>query len=403
MQSSQQVLPTITDQSVTEQLSITTQKFSSDISELQSAISRAKPVCQGLDLTAASELIYSLQDELREFDKAVDASRLRPLPGDTLENGAQQLTASSKSVNQGVAQLISATTQGNEIYTSQAARDTSQSLKNLTGALRQVAATTNDRDTQKKLIHSGQNVLGHSAKLIEEAHRSLHTVGVTPGLHAAAKNISSALNHTISCLPGQRDVDSAITNIIQWSSVIDSGVFPGTDKSYGELQQELNTAAANLNEAGSEVVVSVQNPLQLSSSSKDFSSAFHDLLTISMEMAGQTKDTEVRGQMVHSLRSVSTSSSALLTTAKSLSADPLLPNGKNQLAAAARAVTDSINHLVNICTSATPGQNECDNAIRKIQAMKHHLDHPNEPVSDAGFYDVLESVIEKSFILGKLI
>lgn len=136
---------------------------------------------------------------------------------------------------------------------------------------------------------------------------------------------------------------------------MDSGKFPPTNKSYGELQQELTTAAANLDQATSGVVHSVDSPVststsnrcfclyllcsvqvQLASSSKDFSSAFRDLLEVSMEMAGETNEPQVRGEMVHSLKSVSTSSSALLTTAKSLSVDPNLPNGKNQLAAAAR-------------------------------------------------------------------
>lgn len=32
-----------------------------------------------------------------------------------------------------------------------------------------------------------------------------------------------------------------------------------------------------------------------------------------------------------------------------------------------RAVTDSINMLLNACMSAAPGQKECDNALRNIQ------------------------------------
>ena len=32
-----------------------------------------------------------------------------------------------------------------------------------------------------------------------------------------------------------------------------------------------------------------------------------------------------------------------------------------------RAVTESINHLINICTVSAPGQKECDNALRQIQ------------------------------------
>lgn len=105
--------------------------------------------------------------------------------------------------------------------------------------------------------------------------------------------------------------------------------------------------------------------------------------------------------MVHSLKTVSMTSSTLLTTAKALSADPNLPNGKNQLAAAARAVTDSINHLVNVCTSAAPGQNECDNAIRQIKAMRYLLDNPTEPINDSSYYETLDTVIEKSKILGE--
>ncbi|XP_074035813.1 talin_middle and talin-RS domain-containing protein rhea isoform X1 [Leptinotarsa decemlineata] len=401
VQSSRSVLPTLTDHQIRSQLSSTSQKLNTELSELHSAISRAKPACQGLGLDAANQLIADLQEELDEFERAVQAHKMRPLPDDTPERGAQQLAASSKLVNQGVAQLLSAAAQGNEMYTSQAARDTAHSLKSLTGAVRTVVATTDNVEVQRKIIHSGQELLAHSAELVIEAQKSLKSVGVTPGLQKAAKNIGQALNATIGCLPGQRDVDTAITNIIEWSSVINTNNLPQTDKSFGELQQELNSAAANLNEASSSVVQSVYNPVQLSSSSKDFAAAYHDLLTVSAEMAGQTPDTSVRGEMVHSLKNVSTTSSALLTTAKSLSADPNLPNGKNQLAAAARAVTESINFLVNICTSAAPGQNECDNAIRKVKAMQYLLDNPTEPINESSYYEALDTVIEKSKMLGE--
>lgn len=52
--------------------------------------------------------------------------------------------------------------------------------------------------------------------------------------------------------------------------------------------------------------------------------------------------------MVVSMKNVSRESSKLLTTAKSVSNDPSQPNVRNQLSAAARAVTDSINYLVSL-------------------------------------------------------
>ena len=60
-------------------------------------------------------------------------------------------------------------------------------------------------------------------------------------------------------------------------------------------------------------------------------------------------------------------SSKLMVAAKSVSADPNAPNARNLLAQAARAVTESINNLFDICTQAAPGQKECDNALRQIQ------------------------------------
>ena len=69
-------------------------------------------------------------------------------------------------------------------------------------------------------------------------------------------------------------------------------------------------------------------------------------------------------------------STKLLLAAKALAADPNAPNAKNLLAAAARLVTDSINTLINVCTSSAPGQKECDTALRNIQMVASVLDDP---------------------------
>lgn len=66
-----------------------------------------------------------------------------------------------------------------------------------------------------------------------------------------------------------------------------------------------------------------------------------------------------------------------------------------------RAVTDSINYLVDVCTSAAPGQKECDNAIRNIQAMRPLLDNTTEPISDSTYFECLDTVMAKSKSLGQ--
>ncbi|EZA56621.1 talin-1 isoform X2 [Ooceraea biroi] len=396
------VLPTVTDQASAMQLNNTSQQLGSSLADLRSAVTRAREACGGLELDAAEELINSLKDELGEFYRAVEAASLRPLPEETTESTALRLGAASKNVGFAMAQLLSAAKQGNENYTGSAARETASALKDLTYAVRGVAATSNQLDTQRKVLMTTEDVILRSLHLVKEARRVLKNPDDPENeanLAAVAKDVSNSLNKCVSCLPGQRDVDEAIRNIDDMAQVLNMNEFPQTSKSYGQLQSDLNNAAANLNDASSNVVSSVRSPVQLANSSKHFTNAFGDLLGVGMEMAGQTT-IETRSQVVVSLKNVSMTSSKLLATAKSVAADPTAPNAKNQLSAAARAVTDSINYLVDVCTSAAPGQNECDNAIRNIQSMRSLLDNPSEPISDASYFECLETVMEKSKSLG---
>ncbi|KAJ2939257.1 hypothetical protein O0L34_g13352 [Tuta absoluta] len=136
-------------------------------------------------------------------------------------------------------------------------------------------------------------------------------------------------------------------------------------------------------------------------SSTQFGDAFNRLLGVSMEMAGQTEDRETRTQMVTWMRSVTVTSSKLLGTARSVSQDPARPNARNQLAHAAREVTSTINRLVDVCTSAAPGQKECAAAIRSIESMRPLLDSPTQPVNELGYFACLDAVVEQSKALSE--
>ncbi|XP_078579975.1 uncharacterized protein LOC144864098 isoform X5 [Branchiostoma floridae x Branchiostoma japonicum] len=232
------------------------------------------------------------------------------------------------------------------------------------------------------------------------------------------------------------------------------------DVSFQEVQTMLSTAAQELNMASSELVVASKGTHeQLAQASGKFSKDFSLLLEAGMQMAAQTSDEEQQSLMVSNLKSISMSSSKLLLAAKSLSADPNAPNAKNQLASAARSVTDSINQLINICMQTAPGQKECDNALRNIETvteitevhtssssvettetrkvselkkdmemhivlphpdiitksvevyishfnsqtrvMRSMLDNPMEPVNDLTYFDCLETVMDKSKTLGE--
>ncbi|XP_054725014.1 talin-1-like isoform X2 [Uloborus diversus] len=401
---SKTAIPTITDQSASLQLSNATKQMTNALTELRSSLMKAQEACGSLELENALDLIRSLDDELLAFKKAADNMNLKPLPGETMENSALQLGAISKVVGSSMAQLLTAASQGNENYTGIAARDTGSALKILTRAVRGVAATSTDRDVQTKIIDNARDVMDKSTLLIQESQRAMNNPSnpdIQQRLTQVAKSVSTALNSCVSCLPGQKDVDECIKNITDASQVLNSGEFPHSNKPYSELQSNLSNAAANLNLAASDVVASSKgSSAHLATSSKKFGRAFNELLDSGVEIIGGTKDTEIRGSMVVSLKNVSMVSSKLLVAAKSVAADPTAPNAKNQLAAAARSVTESINNLINICTYASPGQKECDNAIRNIQSMRPILDNPNEPINDLSYYDCLDAVTENSKNLG---
>uniref|UniRef100_A0A1B6BY27 FERM domain-containing protein n=1 Tax=Clastoptera arizonana TaxID=38151 RepID=A0A1B6BY27_9HEMI len=395
------VIPTVSDQAAALQLGGASQSLGAALGELRAAAGRAREACgAALELDAAADTVSSLREEFIEIQHVAEKGQLRPLPGDVADTASTQLGSIVKNVNSSIAQMVSATAQGNETYTANAARDTANSLKEFTNKIRIVAASTPNKETQYRMIVNTEEVLEKSLIVIEEAKRTLHEPANLDSLIQSSKKVTKSLNDCMNTMPGQRVVDAALHSISEASEYLEKENFPHTDKTYGQLQAELNTAAASLSDASTRVVSAVRSPAQLENASNKLGNAVGDIVGVGMEMAGQTKDTEIRSQMVVSLKNVSMVSSKLLVTAKSVAADPLAPNAKNQLASAARAVTDSINYLVDVCTSAAPGQKECDNAIRNIQAMKPLLDHPSEPLSDASYFDCLDTVMEKSKSLG---
>jgi hypothetical protein len=79
------------------------------------------------------------------------------------------------------------------------------------------------------------------------------------------------------------------------------------------------------------------------------------------------KDAELQSEVIIQLKNCQTASNKLLSLSKLCVADPTTPHLKNNLTQSARSLTDSINNLLNACTSSVPGQKECDNAIRNLE------------------------------------
>uniref|UniRef100_A0A8C3TGC6 Talin 2 n=1 Tax=Chelydra serpentina TaxID=8475 RepID=A0A8C3TGC6_CHESE len=404
--SAKAAVPTVSDQAAAMQLSQCAKNLATSLAELRTASQKAHEACGPMEIDSALNTVQTLRNELQDAKMAAVDGQLKPLPGETLEKCAQDLGSTSKAVGSSMAQLLTCAAQGNEHYTGVAARETAQALKTLAQAARGVSASTTDPVAAHAMLDSARDVMEGSAMLIQEAKQAL----VAPGdaesqqrLAQVAKAVSHSLNNCVNCLPGQKDVDVALKSIGESSKKL-LGLFPSvTDsKSFQEAQSELNQAAADLNQSAGEVVHATRGQSgELAAASGKFSDDFDEFLDAGIEMAGQAQTKEDQIQVIGNLKNISMASSKLLLAAKSLSVDPGAPNAKNLLAAAARAVTESINQLITLCTQQAPGQKECDNALRELETVKGMLDNPNEPVSDLSYFDCIEGVMENSKVLGE--
>ncbi|XP_052786529.1 talin-1-like isoform X4 [Mya arenaria] len=396
--------PTVSDQAAATNLHYNIKNMSAALAELRSAASKAQEAMGFMELESALEEVIELDRELVEMKQSAQQGDLRPLPGETSEVCASNLGANSKKVGSAMAQLLTAAAQGNDNYVGIAARDTANALRVFVNAARGVAATSSDSQEQQLILESAREVIAQSNMLLEAARNAINNPNNPDNqqrLQQVAKSVSSSLDTCVNCLPGQRDVDLAIRHITETSQSLSSQKFPRTSKSFTQVQNDMTDAAVGLNTAASEIITHSQTTSQqLSKSSEHYSRQYQQFVDTGLTLAGLAKDPDTQNQIVGGLKSVSMVSSKLLLAAKSVSIDPNAPNAKNLLAQAARAVTESINQLINICTVSAPGQKECDNALRQIEMMKSWLDNPNEPVSDMPYFECLDTVIEKSKTMG---
>uniref|UniRef100_F6X429 Talin 2 n=1 Tax=Equus caballus TaxID=9796 RepID=F6X429_HORSE len=428
--SAKAAVPTVSDQAAAMQLSQCAKNLATSLAELRTASQKAHEACGPMEIDSALSTVQTLKNELQDAKMAAVESQLKPLPGETLEKCAQDLGSTSKAVGSSMAQLLTCAAQGNEHYTGEtrtlrdamspalqyrffkqiprawvAARETAQALKTLAQAARGVAASTSDPAAAHAMLDSARDVMEGSAMLIQEAKQALIAPGDAESqqrLAQVAKAVSHSLNNCVNCLPGQKDVDVALKSIGESSKKLLVDSLPPSTKPFQEAQSELNQAAADLNQSAGEVVHATRGQTgELAAASGKFSDDFDEFLDAGIEMAGQAQTKEDQIQVIGNLKNISMASSKLLLAAKSLSVDPGAPNAKNLLAAAARAVTESINQLITLCTQQAPGQKECDNALRELETVKGMLDNPNEPVSDLSYFDCIESVMENSKVLGE--
>ncbi|CAF0901956.1 unnamed protein product [Adineta ricciae] len=415
-------VPTVNDQSQALHLNNSSKQLTQALIDLRTYLNRAQELCGTvpLDVDSVVESIEMLDKELHEVKRQAKDGHLRAKADETIDTSSAQLCSVCKQVHTIVSQLLSAATQSDEKTVETCTREILQSLRKLTNSTRGIAATSKDHQIQESIIERSHEVLQRSSNLVREAKKAIHTpddLEIQNKLAEIAREVSSALDACIAAMPSQRYLDEAIKQMSQYVYTL-AGPFerittPST-KVFEDKQNEVNRAAANLNQATTDLVLSTRasSTQELGKTSTNFTRAFGDFINNGIELVKHQREDDKRANLITSLKTVHTSSNQLLEKAKTVSLDPqpttATSEAKQQLANAARVVTDSINHVITVCVTSksasetTIGRSECENAIREMETSKTCLQQPVlQPCNQHTYYEALDHVVDNSKRLGE--
>jgi hypothetical protein len=140
-------------------------------------------------------------------------------------------------------------------------------------------------------------------------------------------------------MPSQRYLDEAIKQMSEYVYTL-AGPFDRKTPLVSINSEDINRAAANLNQATNDLVVSTHTggTQDLARTSVRFSQAFGDFIDNGIDFINHQQEDDKRSRLIVSLKNVHTSSNQFLERAKSVSIEPMAIENdtKNQLANAAR-------------------------------------------------------------------
>jgi talin len=297
-------------------------------------------------------------------------------------------------------------------------RDILQALRRLANSTRGIVATSTDHQVQESIIERSHQVLECSTHLVREAKKAVHTpddLELQAKLAELARDVSSALNACLTSMPSQRYLNDAIQQmsayIYKLAGPFEKSAQTRSTSQLDEQQTEIKRAAAQLNQATTDFVVSTRAGIahDLGKTSARFTRSFADFLDHGIELVRCQDDDHQRARLITSLKNVQLSSNRLFERAKTVTIELNQDNEtKQELADAARTVTEHINDVLASCvtskttTETSIGQLECENARREMETSKIFLQQAVlQPCNTYTYYEALDQVVDNSKRLGE--
>ena len=339
IQSIKSALPFVKNQTASLPLTNSCKQLESNLDELKYYIEQANQCCGALEVEATKDIIESLENELDDLGRSAKRGYLKPVGGSTAKESIAEFKDACRSVGAAVKLLLDKASDGDENGTSDAIRDTVNGLKDFNDAIRRLLSTPEGIQNQAKILEASKSVFAASSTLVGEAQRVLENPldgQKQQNLQCAGKSVIDALNNTLACLPGHKEVAKVLSDIEKWSTDLDSENFKSSGRPYNELAAQLRKAGNKCSDEAAYIACKYSDPEKLAESTKRFGSLLGEVMELSTDLLSQTKDPKAREEMMKFLNEVTRDATKLMSSAKAVSVNPSDASAKKNLAPSAR-------------------------------------------------------------------
>ncbi|KAI8799801.1 hypothetical protein BJ742DRAFT_115886 [Cladochytrium replicatum] len=371
---------TINDMAVQAQLLNCAKQTSDAVARLLKCMTHAEDVSAGLELHGAISTIKVIQNELLEAKDNVRV--LKPLKAQTADSIQADVASTVRAIQSTISQLAAAASEGHEKYTGVAATDAVASLQALALASKGLAATQLDNDFRSDILSAAVGVADGLSSLVSSARAAVDDPKARDEVSNVVKNAQESLLVILDALPGQRDLDRAMRTVedsVQDFLAPTSSPILSTLKSesFQSAQTKLVSAGAALSVASNNLLTATRagsTPQDLQTSAHAFEYAFQGVVEALGIFKHKTTDTSVVNALPSLIASLAENAVLLLTKAKQAALEPDNNLLRSDVLAAAKAISKSLNQILDICSVSAPGHSECNSALSNLTSLQSRLE-----------------------------
>ncbi|CAD5207938.1 unnamed protein product [Bursaphelenchus xylophilus] len=373
-------VPEVKEPHSASNLQSTSQKLSTELATLRTTLNKARQLNYNQQLDHTEELIRELDQALQQTNRDVREGHIRPTAA--AGDASQRLNDAARQVSSTLTQLVSAAQSADKQHVGASAMDVSNALRRFTYNAQEIAPSCgNNVDT---FIGNTRNVVHDSGNIFVQVRNQASPSRLRDSLNT----VQASIRQTLNVLPDHASIEEAVKKIAQAEHVQVS------------TSLDLRQAAGKLIEAASELIAGLRAPEQRGRVDH-FVEAYITFFAVTRTHINEkVSELPVKREILENLEISRNAAINVLERFSGAQLDPQSLVHTQQLSQSARQLSESVTTIVNITSQEAPWVKECDNALRKIEAVRPILNEAIVPQNHNSYYESLDAVTEEAKRLG---